>query len=293
MEDFDGVGARFLWPALPPGSYRVEVRAPGVTAPLHVVSGVRVEDGAASDPRLDPIDVCERTRLLTIAIDEPPNGPRPITDGGAVAFPTGQECSVRHGMLFDAHGRAQLVVGPDPVDVVVAVPGFRLWRAAGVTDSFLPVRLEPCLEVRCRLSPRLAAALAGQRVHLTLNPTAVDAAASEASPKYRFLRAGDRSPAVSTTGIGLQRLAEGGRATLTDSHATGVIPISAIGRFGVELSIETATRWIHVNSAWNVGRGSPLQPRFVDVRGADDPVLVIDAEEAVLAKVVAELARPR
>jgi len=40
---------------------------------------------------------------------------------------------------------------------------------------------------------------------------------------------------------------------------------------------------------WN----RPLQPRFVDVRGADDPVLVIDVEEAVLAKVVDELTRPR
>ena len=293
LVDFDGVGARFLWPALPPGSYCVEVRAPGVAAPLHVVPGVRVEDGAASDPRLDPIDVRERTRLLTIAIDEPPNGPRPITDGGAVAFPTGQERGVRHGMLFDAQGRAELAVGPGPVDVVVAVPGFRLWRAAGVTDSFVPVRLEPCLPVRCRLSPRLATALAGQRVHVTLNPWPADAAAREASPKYQFLRAGDRYPDVTTTWIGLQRLAECGRATLTDSHATGVIPISAIGRFEVELAIETATRWVHLNNATNGGRGSPLQPRFVDVQGADDPVFVLDVEEALLAKTIDELTRPR
>ncbi len=301
LVDFDGLATQYLWPALPPGSYRVEVLVPGVATPVALVSGVRVQDGVAPDARLDPIDLRERTRMLTVAIEGPFRGPRPITDGGAVAFPTGQRGGAQQGteqrtlpgLLFDAQGRAQLAVGPDPVDVIVAVPGFRIWRATAVTESLLVVQLEPRLEVPFRLAPRLATALAGHRVHVIVEPRATDAADETGATIYCLRRPGERLPAVQASSTSLQRLNGDGICILEAGETSGAIPISAEGMFGVRLAVEAAPQWVHIGEMQRSFLGGSLQPSSLVVHGTNDPEVVFDVEDPVLGKLGEVLARPR
>src|SRR5262249_22033654 len=122
LVDGDGTSTSFLWPALPPGIYRVEVHAPGIAAPLAAVDGLHVPSDGAADPRLDPIDARAAARTLRVSLVPVPSGPRPVTDGGAIAFASGSQPRTMHGLLFDAAGQAQMLVGVDPVDVLVAIP---------------------------------------------------------------------------------------------------------------------------------------------------------------------------
>ncbi|HEX6813935.1 MAG TPA: sigma-70 family RNA polymerase sigma factor [Planctomycetota bacterium] len=284
LADFDGEAATFAWPALPGGSYRVEVFAPGLAPPLVVVPGVRVGEGAP-DPRLDPIDARQRTRTLTVAVEPLAPGSRPITDGGVLAFPSGKPARTLHGLLFDARGEARLLVGPDPVDVVVAVPGHRLWQRQRITEASLRVQLEPCLHARVQLAPRVAECFAGHRVEVCLEPCHRD----DGDETVCFLRPGDRRVAVHTPRGSLQRLDGDGRAVL-DARATGAVPISDQGKFKLWLLIDGG---VVVNESWNHWQKSPLEPSEIDVRGADDPVVVIDCDPKVLNKVAEELSRRR
>jgi RNA polymerase sigma factor (sigma-70 family) len=289
LVDFDGTASTFAWPALPAGSYRVDVLAPGVERPIATIDGVRVGDGAPPDSRLDPIDLRERVRTLAVALVPLPSGPRPVTDAGVLAFASGAPGDPVEGMLFDARGEARLAVGADPVDVIVAVPGFRVWRAQNVTASSLQVQLEPPIAVPFRLAPHVAERLAGRRVHVELDPVRP----GDESFAICFRRPGEREPAMQTALHCLQRLADGGRGTLDDTRAAGTIPVTATGRFAVRLAIDTPTGRVHVNESWKHWQGSPLVPAQVTVGDGAIPELVVDVEEPILAKVAEELSRGR
>ena len=291
LVDFDGESARFLWPSLPAGSYRVEVTAPGMDQPLVRVPAVRLGDDSPADPRLDPIDVRARTRTLTIRIVPLPGGARPITDGGVLAWPTGQHGAERFGMLFDARAEAQLLVGPGPVDVLVAVPGHRLWQAEAVTESSLQVAPEPCLQVRFRLSEHLAGRLRGYRVAVQLEPqeTRTDAR----SPTVHFVRPGERAAAVQTSLTWLHRLAGTGEVTLDPgAAAVASVPVSAPGTFklGVRLIGPTGDAWLTYSNPYPPHR---VTPERVLVHGEDDPAFEIDAPLATIDRVTRDLERRR
>jgi hypothetical protein len=286
LVDFDGSAAEFLWSAMPAGSYRVEVRAPGITEPLVTLRNVRLGQGIDPDPRLDPIDTRESARTLTVRVDPVPTGPRPITDGGVLAVPSGRRHEALHGLLFDPRGEARLLVGHGPVDLLVAVPGFRLWRAESVTDTRVRVELQPCLEVPIRLSPRLAERFADYTFHVRL-----DAKYDRESPSVRFLRPGDRDPTVDGSLAWLQRLVVGGRATIEDGKAR--VPISAPGEFKVGLALEGPTRTVVVMESLTSGRYNPIEPSVITVSGDTDPPVVIDVPDDILDKALKALSHSR
>jgi hypothetical protein len=276
LVDFDGVSASFSWPALPAGTYRIEVRAPGVITPLAAIDGVRVERGHPGDPRLDAIDVRSAARTLLVSIVPVPSGPLPITIGGVLAFPAGSQASTLHGLLFDGKGQARLLVGFDPVDLVVAVPGFRLWRAHSVTDTKVEVQLEPCITVSCRLAPRVAERMAGHAVQIALEPDHAYEVTVE------FLRPGEREPALRLYATWLQTLAGSGKCDLADGKATGTIAISTFGTFHVQLNVPLPAggcSCLHV-------------PAKVEVTRDGQPI-VIDVDDGPLSNVLDELSRLR
>ena len=72
--------------------------------PLVSLAAVRLGARVPADPRLDPIDLRECARTLTVTVAPLPAGPRPITEGGAVAFHSGKLPQAVHGLLFDPGG---------------------------------------------------------------------------------------------------------------------------------------------------------------------------------------------
>lgn len=289
LVDFDGTASTYAWPALPAGAYRIEVHAPGVSMPLATIDGVQVGEGAAQDPRLDPIDLRERVRTLVVSLVPLPAGPRPVTDGGVLAFPTGAPGDTVHGLLFDERGEARLVVGTEPVDVIVAVPGFRLWRAQSVTQTTLQVQLEPAFSLPFRLAPRVAEAFAGHAVMVSVKPKY----RNEENPAVVFLRAGERSPAMQSSLSHLTLLAGGGRCTLDDSRAVGTFAVADFGTFEIELQVRGASGWLPVGESWLNWQRSPLLPPIFDFQTADQPPVVLDIDDTVLPKVVDEMSRNR
>ncbi|MFO1078886.1 MAG: hypothetical protein U1E73_14280, partial [Planctomycetota bacterium] len=290
--DCDGELASLVWPSLPPGTYRVDVGLPGIAGPLATFASVQVAPGVPPDPRLERIDLRDRARTLSVRVAPVPAGPRPITDGGVLAFASGSPDAPRHGLMFDAGGGAELLVGPDPVDVVVAVPGFRLWRAEAVAGSALQVQLEPCLEVPFRLAPHVAERFAGFGVRVTLDPRDRDAAGP--SPAVVLRRPGRRDAAVETRAAWLQRLADTGIGTIADSSlAHGTVPISAPGAFELALAVQGVRQLVHVTGGFTGWRRNPVSPARVTVTGEHDPEIVIDVEDEVVTKVLDELARQR
>lgn len=289
LVDFDGEAATYSWPSLPPGSYRVDVTAPGMQQPLACIPAVKVGEDAAADPRLDPIDVGGRGRLLTVRVVPLPNGPRPITEGGVAASPCGSQAENVHGMLFDDKGTARLLVGPGPVDLIVAVPGHRLWRSENVTDSSVQVALEPCLQAPLRLSPRIEERLAGCRLEVRLVPCPAEP--SGAMPWFCFLRPGERVPAMELSRIALQSLDGTGKASIEISPAgQGTIPVSAAGAFELAIAVQApnGTRW-----SPNTRPKGLLMPARVVVHGDDDPPFVIDLTDAALEHAMLILSRRR
>jgi hypothetical protein len=289
--DFDGGAATFSWPALPASSYRIEVAARGVGKPLATIAGVRLADDAAADPRLDPIDVRGSGRTLTVRVRSGTDGPRPLTDGGVVWCATGQPGQGWNGLLLDAGGEARLLVGPDAVDLTVAVPGFRLWEARAVVESTIEATLEPCLQIPFSIAPAVAARFAGYRIRIGVEPRSPAGTESEI---VRFWRAGERDPAVETSRSWLQRLAGSGECTLdVVPNCHGTIPVSGAGTFQLSMTLLGPNQWIPVNDSWLNWQRSPLVPAEVVVHDESDAPFVIDVDEAVSAKVLEALRQRR
>ncbi|MCB9879083.1 MAG: sigma-70 family RNA polymerase sigma factor [Planctomycetes bacterium] len=289
--DFDGEVATFVWPALPPGHYDVEVRAPGMAQPLAVVSDVRVAPGVV-DPRLETIDVRRAARVLKVSVIATPDGAGALERGGVLAFepdPDGERC----GMLFDADGRAELLLGAQPVDLLVVMPGCRLWRATGVTAEVVEVTMQPCVEVPFRLAPRVAEALAGLPVTVSLRPTRADRAADDAPTN--FWRPGQRRPEVSTTWIWLECPQGTGSVLLPDAAlATGRLPMAASGTFRIEMVVHGPHRSLTLGEMYLPRRPRwPLLPRIVEI-DVDAPVpFEVDLEPEALQNLIENVARQR
>lgn len=237
LTDFDGDVATFAWPALPPGRYDVEVRVPTAANALLVVRDVEVREGCmADDERLSAIDVREAGQVLTVVL--PPGTPGAAAAGAAVRA-TGSDGDWA-GLAFDRSGRSTLLVVRGPQDLLVGVPGHRLWRASGVTAGVVEVTLEPPLEVPVRLTPRLAEALRGLPVTIRLRPRPAEGG----EPSMLDLwRPGHAEPAVQVGLPYLQVLEGMGEVRLSDaSKADARLPLAATGRFEVELLVHCADR---------------------------------------------------
>ncbi len=290
LVDCRGDTATFSWPALPPGNYRVEIRAPGMPAPVVSLDGVLVEPGALPDPRLDPIDLRPHIRILRVQVAPLPSGPQPVTAGGAFTAPAGDATTARDGLMFDANGRADLLVGPGPVDVVAAMPGHRLWRRPAVSADSVQVTFEPCLEVPVRLAPNVAARFAGCRVDIQLEPREGE----RESALVRLRRRGRRELAVHTRTTRLQALLGTGSGTIVDAATgRGTVPISAPGMFSVGVKVHGAKHRVHVDERFTSWRRNPVSPQRVSLSGDGDPEIVIDIEDEVITKALERLARRR
>lgn len=290
LVDCDGVATHFLWPALPNGSYRLDVLAPGIAEPLATVTGIRVGDGDA-DPRLEAIDVRERARSLSISVDPAHASSRPITEARVLATQTRDGKTLRQGMLFDGAGTARLLLGPEAVDLVVAVPGCRLVRVAGFTGSALQVDPEPAIRVRLRLAPHAAERLAGHRVAVFLDPLGVEARAPDLVGRIAFVRpgtSGDERTEVSEliTGLGGAR---GEIADASQSPGDIVVPVADVGTFALRLQVDG--RWF--GGPGPRGDAKDVTPEAVMVTGRDTAEVVVDLDDAAITRTLEELARTK
>ncbi len=154
------------WPAIPAGSYTLELRLWAVAEPLLVIPDVVLPPPPGGDPRLVDLDLRPVVRVVTLALCEADG--RTAVDGQAVVFPTVQ-ASASEWLGYHAWSQpARLLLPAGPFDVLVAVEGFRPQPLRGDHHS-VTVRLDrwPTLVVRV---PDMPALPATARVQVMLQP---------------------------------------------------------------------------------------------------------------------------
>ncbi len=163
----------FAWTALPTGEFSFRVVL-GQTddAPLVEVGPLAVEQGATTrDPRLDPVDLRDRLRLLRFRVRDQDGQPVPA----AQVVEPGPGAARSFAAVRDGHGA--LLTARWPLDLEVRAEGFRPVRLSGV-DGDREVALRPGIRVTLRLDepPVLDP---GQRIGISLVPVAGDGISGE------------------------------------------------------------------------------------------------------------------
>jgi hypothetical protein len=120
--------------------------------PLVEIGGIEVRAGEPThDPRLQPIDLRGRLRMLDITVRGPDGRPVDAQNGGV--FVRGEAPALWQGDVL-SEGRVTLPLCEPAVDVLVSVPGYRTERLSSVaTDTAVVLRL--ALAVRVRLEQPL------------------------------------------------------------------------------------------------------------------------------------------
>ena len=163
----------FAWTALPTGEFSFRVVL-GQTddAPLAEVGPLAVQQGATTrDPRLDPVDLRDRIRLLRFRVSDPEGQPV----AAAQVVEPGPGAARSFAAVRDGHGA--LLTARWPLDLEVRAEGYRPVRLSGV-DGDREVVLRPGIRVTLRLDepPVLDP---GQRIGISLVPVAGDGIAGE------------------------------------------------------------------------------------------------------------------
>lgn len=132
---------RLHWWNLPPGSYRLEVRMAGSSAPLATILDVVLPQPHPPDWRLSGIDLRSLLRPVNLRVAGPSEHP----GGGAresVVFPMPQQEGDAWEGLPVANGEAALLLPHGCVEVLVTKDGFQQ-KLVPVSSGELHVELEP------------------------------------------------------------------------------------------------------------------------------------------------------
>jgi hypothetical protein len=126
---------------------RVKVGAVGVGGPVAEVPGIAVRpDGVTRDPRLDPLDLRGRLRLITVTVVDPDGLPVPkalVFVEPAVTAPS------EYAVTTSRNGSASLVTNGAAVGLRVEAAGFAIGRARTVAgDTRIVLRTGPRIEFR-------------------------------------------------------------------------------------------------------------------------------------------------
>ncbi|MBL8737747.1 MAG: hypothetical protein JNL12_15045 [Planctomycetes bacterium] len=142
-------GERFdlMWPAVPSGTYTLELRTMTRLEPLVTIPDLQVPPPEGGDPRLVDIDLRGLVRTCTLALHDQDG--KPLERAYGCAFPFGQVETARwDGQQFHEQP-ATLLLPPGPVDLLLAVQGFRPQRVSCLGER-LEVRLDPWPTVEVR-----------------------------------------------------------------------------------------------------------------------------------------------
>jgi hypothetical protein len=137
--DYNDTKRRQLrWQALPAGSYTLELRLWPASAPLLQISDVIVPPPDDGDPRLLDIDLTQAVEVLKLRFLDVSGAPiQEDTDAIVLPLPAADE-----GLGHQIWGRSgRIAVRPGPVDLLVAVSGYRPQQLRGVRGE-VDVRLE-------------------------------------------------------------------------------------------------------------------------------------------------------
>lgn len=142
-------GERFdlMWPAVPSGTYTLELRTMTRLEPLVTIADLQVPLPEGGDPRLVDIDLRSLVRTCTLALHDQDG--KPLERAYGCAFPFGQVESARWDGQQFYEQPATLLLPPGPVDLLLTVQGFRPQRITCLGDR-QAVRLDPWPTVEVR-----------------------------------------------------------------------------------------------------------------------------------------------
>lgn len=145
LEQLDSGSIERTWNALRPGSYRLEVLAPGVAEPLIRLEGLEVRGGApCDDPRLTDIDLRGGIGVLRLKLRDERGAP--VTTAGYAAVPEGEGDAWQS---FSIRGGEVLLPVADDLRLAIQVPGYRILEVDGIradTELFLEKQEHVTLE---------------------------------------------------------------------------------------------------------------------------------------------------
>jgi RNA polymerase sigma-70 factor (ECF subfamily) len=214
----------FVWPAVAPGRYRLEIWSRGLHRPLHVVPDVVVVDGQRNEEaRLQRIAV-PGMRSIMLKLPQADRALRqPPSHGvGVIAVLDGERPAE---LCWQVDGSMAMFATVRPLDVLVRLNGFRDRIVRGVVAD-QTIELEPGIPVRLRAEGYPVPA--GHTLQLEL--TAIDDVLARAQPQLYSAAAGGSIP-------GYQRM------SMTADCAAGVasLQLPAPGRHRVTASLRAAS----------------------------------------------------
>ncbi|MCR9246656.1 MAG: carboxypeptidase-like regulatory domain-containing protein [bacterium] len=128
------------WPGLPPGTYSLRIRAPGIATPVIRIDDVTVPLPEGGDPRLVDIDLASRVMHQVVRVGDAEGNLIRSSRGGV--FPSGQdETSKLIGARLSGR-EATILLPRGPAELLIAMRGY---RPATVSCSGQPidVQLQP------------------------------------------------------------------------------------------------------------------------------------------------------
>lgn len=128
------------WPAVPNGSYTLELSLPTRKEPILTIPDVVVPPPEGGDPRLLDIDLRGALRKATIHVFDAEGKPAEHDMGVVFAFGLPEQ-SEWQGQIFHDN-KVELLLPAGPADLLVAMRGYRPQRATCVGER-LDVRLDP------------------------------------------------------------------------------------------------------------------------------------------------------
>ena len=155
------------WPAVPNGSYTLELTLATRKEPILAITDVVVPPPEGGDPRLVDIDLRTALRKATIHLFDAEG--KPAEQDMGVVFPFGlPEQSEWQGQVFHDH-KVELLLPPGPADLLVTMRGYRPQRVACLGER-VDVRLDPWPTVE--LIASTPAVPPGMQLQARLSPAA-------------------------------------------------------------------------------------------------------------------------
>ncbi len=148
-----GQDGRFALGGLAPGTYSLRVVYAPNASELATLGGLEVRAGPPTrDPRLDPLDLCTRQRLLELELVDGQG--LPVAEGRAYSRPSG-ETDARWSFAEASGSRLQILCDGRPLDVTIAAEGFLCSELEHLAESRRVV-LQRAAQLRLELAGGLA-----------------------------------------------------------------------------------------------------------------------------------------